>query len=79
MDCGEFYVVDVYGNYIVSLDVDIDTLSRELGVLKKGETIAGLEPQTESGCCPAELPGVELTSIRRTSSPESNFSRLEPA
>ena len=40
---GDFYIVDVYGNYIADQHVDIKELGRELGVLRPDEELAGTE------------------------------------
>lgn len=38
-DCGEYYVLDTTGNYIVEKDVDLETLGREWEVLQEWEEL----------------------------------------
>ena len=34
---GRYYVVNIYGNYVINQDVGLDELGREMGVLKPFE------------------------------------------
>lgn len=36
---GEYYIVDLQGNYIVDNDVDVDELARKIGAIAPYETI----------------------------------------
>jgi hypothetical protein len=39
-DLGQFYVLDVSGNFVVDKDVDVTALGRKLGVLRPFEKLA---------------------------------------
>jgi hypothetical protein len=40
MELGDFYVIDVSRNFVTAKDVDLESLGRELGVLKPYEALA---------------------------------------
>lgn len=39
-DLGDYYIVDFYRNFIVASHVDLESLGRELGVLRESERLA---------------------------------------
>lgn len=37
---GEYYVVDIYGNYVTQYHVDVEELGRDLGVIQPYEIVS---------------------------------------